>query len=361
MRVFMVFAAGCAPQAATPPPMSRAAPDFVQTAQRVGPTVVSVVSTFARAGNSIHPDADAADQDDQIRGRILRGIGSGIVLDNEGHVLTNEHVVASATRVHVELVDRRRIGARVLHADRTVDLAILRLDRVPDDLTLAHFRTAPAPPGTWVMGIGHPFGLGHTLSVGIISGLMRDHDDLGQPAGLLPGGSWSFIQTDASINIGNSGGPLVDVAGNVVGIVTAVRLDGSGIAFAIPTAMAWRYIDEFHRHGGLRHPRLGLAVRSLTHAELPDRIGGVVVERVDLAGPAAIAGIRPGDLIFSCTPDSDSPHTASITRVSQLLYCAQLSGVGHELRLAIARTRSAGEARYFFSGGRGTYTNVCDA
>lgn len=322
--------------------------DFAAVADSLRPTVVSVVSTFetplTRASHSAQVSAPESPHETPGRSRVRRGVGSGIILDDRGHLLTNEHVVASAMRVHVELADATRIGASVIHGDPTVDLAILKLDRVPELLRPARFSVAPPRPGAWVMGIGHPFGLGHTVTVGVISGLARDYDDLGRPKGLHPDGTWSFIQTDASINIGNSGGPLVDAFGNVVGIVTAVRIDGSGIAFAIPTDLALRYVEEVHNHGRLRHPRLGLVVR-----ELPSRLEKttwnptLVVDSTLDAGPARIAGVRAGDEIIACGvgPAAPAQPTPRIARISQLQYCAQIAGVAGLMTLELRRASTS--------------------
>ena len=129
-----------------------------------------------------------------------------MIVSARGQVLTNEHAVADALRVQVELSGRDRLGARILYADPLLDLALLELDGVASELTPVEFSDRDPTPGEWIMAVGQPFGLGHTVTVGVVSGLGRDHDDLGRPPGLRPDGIWSFIQTDASINIGNSGG-----------------------------------------------------------------------------------------------------------------------------------------------------------
>ena len=181
----------------------------------------------------------------------MRGIGAGMIVSANGQVLTNEHVVASAEQVDVELSSRDRVSAQVLVRDPLLDLALLQLDTRVEGLIPVEFRDQSAVPGEWVMAVGQPYGLGNTVTVGVVSGLGRDYVDLGRPKGLRADGIWSFIQTDASINIGNSGGPLVDVRGKVVGITTAVRRDGQGLAFAIPGDMARRFIEEAQI--GVRH------------------------------------------------------------------------------------------------------------
>src|SRR5690606_31602761 len=184
--------------------------------------------------------------------------------------------------------------------------------------------------GQFVMAVGQPFGLGHTVTVGVVSGLGRDYVDVGRPQGLDPDGIWSFIQTDASINIGNSGGPLVDADGKVVGITTAVRADGQGLAFAIPSIMARRFLDEVWTHGRVRHARLGIKAENAAAGELPGRGSAVRVTEVDATGPGAKAELQPGDFILAI---DDTP----VNRVSDVAYLTQLRGVGARMTLTVRR------------------------
>jgi S1-C subfamily serine protease len=251
------------------------------------------------------------------------------VVSTRGQVLTNEHVVAQATAVEVELASLDRIPAKVVYADPLLDLALLDLETVPSDLTPVEFSEREPVAGQWVMAVGQPFGLGHTVTVGVISGLARDYVDLGRPPGLREDGMWSFIQTDASINIGNSGGPLVDADGLVVGITTAVRADGQGLAFAIPSAMGRRFLEEVWTYGRVRHPRLGIKADNAT-GELVGRSMVVRVTEVDPTGPGAKAQLAVGDLILAI-------DEAPVTRVSDVAYLTQLRGVGAKLRLTVKR------------------------
>jgi S1-C subfamily serine protease len=253
-----------------------------------------------------------------------------MVVSANGQVLTNEHVVASAKHVEVELAGGERLTARVLHADDMLDLALLELDGVPEGVTPVAISEHAPTPGEWVMAVGQPFGLGHTVTVGVIGGLGRDHDDLGRPEGLRADGIWSFIQTDASINTGNSGGPLVDADGHVVGITTAVRLDGQGLAFAIPAAMVRRFLDDVWTFGRVRHTRLGIKAENAEAGVLPGRGSLVRVTAVDASGPAAHAGIEVGDLVIAI-----DGHV--VRRVSDVAYLAQLAGVGARLNMTIRR------------------------
>lgn len=287
-------------------------PDFANIAQAVGPSVVGVISTV-ETGNT-----------------RLRGIGSGMILSVHGEILTNEHVIRDATLVHVQLADDTQVPAEIVVADRLLDLAVLQLQGEFGELQPVRFRDREQPPipGEWIMAIGQPFGLGDTVTVGVISGLGRDHGDLGRPADLDPAGIWSFIQTDASINIGNSGGPLVDVQGRVLGITTAVRQDGQGLAFAIPSEMALAFVDEVRTFRRMRHTRLGIQARNDT--EITGLPSAVRVTRVDDDGPGDRAGLEVDDLILEI-------EGKSISRVSEVAYLTQLAGVGAEVELTIRR------------------------
>jgi len=293
-------------------------PDFAAVASRVGPAVVTVIATVRE------PEGDT-------KSKVVRGVGSGMIVDAAaGQVLTNEHVVASASRVEVELADRERVTAQVVFADDMLDLALLQLVRTPSELQAVVFADRAPRPGEWVMAVGQPFGLGHTVTVGVISGLRRDHDDLGRPEGLRPDGIWSFIQTDASINVGNSGGPLVDVDGRVVGITTAVRRDGQGLAFAVPGEMALRFLDEVRTHGRVRRARLGISAENVLEHELPGDGEIVRVTKVDNDGPASRAGITVGDIVLAIDGEP-------VRRVSDVAYITQLHGAGARMAMTIQR------------------------
>jgi S1-C subfamily serine protease len=317
------------PDPATPQTVSGTTvviPEFARVAREVGPSVVTVISTV-RDGNAARTGA--------ARNKVVRGLGSGMIVSANGQVLTNEHVIASATRVDVELSNRDRIPAKVLLSEPLLDLALLELEGPAPGLVPVEFREADPVPGEWVMAMGQPFGLGHTVTVGVISGLGRDHTDLGRPDGLRSDGIWSFIQTDASINIGNSGGPLVDAEGAVVGITSAVRNDGQGVAFAIPAPMARRFLEEAWTHGRFRKARLGIKADNsptpaVSDADLARRGAVVRVTEVDETGPAAKAGILEGDVVLDIAGKS-------VDRVSDVAYLTQLLGVGARVPVTIKR------------------------
>ena len=285
-------------------------PDFAELAGRMSPSVVSVVSALPPEGRKGR--------------RPRRGVGSGMVVREDGQVLTNQHVIADAMSFAIQYDDGTRVAARLVHGDPTLDLALLAPEIAESARTPVRLSERRPRPGEWTMAIGHPFGLGDTVTVGVISGLGRDHDDLGRPEELDPEGVWSFIQTDASINLGNSGGPLVDLRGEVVGLTTAVRSDGQGVAFAVPAPMARKFLAEVWTHGRFRHARLGVDVAEV------DEHPAVRVLQVSPGGPAARGGLLPGDLILAV---ADVP----IARVSELAYHSRLSGVDAPLVLAVQR------------------------
>ena len=305
------------PTAAERAPRTVVVPDFSAVVEKLGPSVVSVISTVPGQEQGARP---------------LRGLGSGMIVTVGGQVLTNEHVVARASRVDVELASGQHLAAKVVHADPLLDLALLRIEHPPPDLPPVELRDDEPAPGTWVMALGQPFGLGQTVTVGVVSGLGRTWGDLGRPSSLRKDGLWSFIQTDASVNIGNSGGPLADAAGVVVGVTTAVRTDGQGLAFAIPTPMVRHFLDEVWTHGYVRHARLGVRAED-AYGVLPARASVVRVTRVEAGGPGAKAGLEAGDLVLAM-------DGAPIRHVAELAYRTQLRGVGSRVTLTIKRGKT---------------------
>ncbi|MEE9384545.1 MAG: trypsin-like peptidase domain-containing protein [Nannocystaceae bacterium] len=291
--------------------------DFSDLAARLSPSVVRVLATVVR------------NQDDTPR--RLTGIGSGMIVGDGSRVLTNHHVIAGATSLKITFGNHREIAARVVADDALIDLALLELDTPAEGIrpiTLAHRQSRPGQP---IMAIGQPYGLGNTVTVGVISGLGRNHTDLGRPPALDPLGLWSFIQTDAPINIGNSGGPLVNTEGHVVGVTTAVRLDAQGLAFAIPAEMAQVFLNEVAEFGRLRRVKLGVRAENVGSDIVPRRSATVRVTHVDTDGPAHEAGLMPNDLIHAIDGQT-------LGRVSELAYLAQLRGVGQLLELSVSRT-----------------------
>jgi serine protease Do len=232
-----------------------------------------------------------------------QGSGSGFVVATDGVILTNAHVVADATEVTVRLTDQREFKAKVLGSDRTTDVAVLKIDA--SGLPVVKVGDPAATRvGEWVVAIGAPYGLDNTVTSGIVSAKSR----------ALPGdAAVPFIQTDAAVNPGNSGGPLFNLKGEVIGINSQIfsRSGGfQGVAFAIPIDVAMNVKEQIQQHGKVQHGRLGVAVRPLSPGDRKsgDLANGVVVEEV--AGAAAKAGVRPGDVIMSVnsTPVKSPEH-----------------------------------------------------
>jgi serine protease Do len=221
------------------------------------------------------------------------GSGSGLIVDSEGHIVTNNHVIGDATEIEVRFSDKTKLIAHVIGKDPDTDLAVLK---VTTDRPLSSARfgdSAGVKVGQWVLAVGNPFGLDRTVTLGVVSGIGRENINLSRYE--------NFIQTDASINPGNSGGPLFNLRGEVIGINTAIINFAQGIGFAIPSNMAKQVIEQLLAKGKVVRGWLGVGIQPLT-AELAKKFGvaegeGVLVNEVFDKDPAALAGIKPGDVI----------------------------------------------------------------
>ncbi|MFT3923625.1 MAG: Do family serine endopeptidase [Myxococcales bacterium] len=264
---------------------------FSQVAERVSPSVVSIQVEVnrpqAQSFGFGFPFGPAPD-----RG-IQRGGGSGVVLTADGGILTNNHVVENATRIVVALQDGRRFPAKVVGVDPATDLAVLRIDA--KGLTAARFGDSDAAQvGQWLVAIGSPFGLDYSVTTGVLSAKGR--------GGFNANEIEDYLQTDASINPGNSGGPLVNLQGEVLGINTMIIGHASGIGFAIPSNLARRVSTELLQKGNVSRAWIGVSYQELT-PELASSFGvqrtrGALVNELVPNGPAAKAGIRPGDILL---------------------------------------------------------------
>jgi serine protease Do len=224
-----------------------------------------------------------------------RALGSGFIIDADGHVVTNAHVIDEADEVKVRLSDDREFRAKVVGKDDRLDVALLKLDKAPHDLPVAALGASDGTRvGEYVVAIGNPFGLGNTVTMGIVSAKGRT---------IGAGPYDDFIQTDASINPGNSGGPLFNLRGQVVGINTAINPQGKGIGFAIPIDAVKDVLPQLLATGHVARGRVGVVIQGmdedLAKAVGLDRPHGALVEEVEPGGPAEKAGIKPGDVILS--------------------------------------------------------------
>ena len=221
------------------------------------------------------------------------GSGSGVIIDPDGHIVTNNHVIGDATEVEVRFSDKSKLIAQVVGKDLDTDLAVLKVT-ANHPLPSARFGDSSAVRvGQWVLAVGNPFGLDRTVTLGVVSGVSRENINLSRYE--------NFIQTDASINPGNSGGPLFNLRGEIIGINTAIINFAQGIGFAIPSNMAKQVIEQLLTQGRVTRGWLGVGIQPLT-VELARKFGvnegeGVLVNEVFEKDPAEAAGIKPGDIL----------------------------------------------------------------
>jgi Do/DeqQ family serine protease len=258
-----------------------------------------------------------------------RSGGSGVIVDKEGYVLTNNHVVEETDKVKVRLNDGREFTATVKGQDSRTDLAVLHIKA--KDLPVADLGDSDKlEVGEWAIAIGSPFGLDHTVTVGVISAKGR--------SGLGTGTYEDFIQTDASINPGNSGGPLINIDGEVVGINAMIIQPGTGIGFAIPINMAKQILSDLINQGKVVRPWLGVSVQDLT-PEMAEQFQvkekeGVVVAQVHQGTGAEKAGLASGDIIKSV-------DDKAIKNINELVKEIQKKNVGQKVKLSIVRDGKA--------------------
>jgi serine protease Do len=320
------------PAAAKSPPLHAEAlqQSFVGVAQQVRPAVVHL-GTIERAKVPRGPSAPPGSSDDPFfkdffnqffgtegpgpRSEFRRpGLGSGVIIDKRGLVLTNFHVIKGADEITIRLSDKREYRGQILGTDPKTDLAVVRFQ--PDHpLTVAALGNSETlRVGEWAIAIGNPFGLDQTVTVGVISATGRSEVGIATYE--------NFIQTDASINPGNSGGPLVNLKGEVIGINTAIVAAGQGIGFAIPINMVRRVVDQLVDKGKVVRGWLGVSLQPLS-PELAQSLGlpgtsGAVVGSTIADGPAAKAGLQQGDVIlsFNKIPVEDYRHVQRLVAES---------------------------------------------
>jgi serine protease Do len=231
----------------------------------------------------------------------MEATGTGFIVDKAGYILTNQHVVENATKITVKLSDKNEYPARLVGSDSYTDLAVIKID-AGKDLTVAKFGNSDAvKTGDWVIAVGSPFGFDHTVTSGIISAKGRSADELTGGGSSKNGQFQSFLQTDAAINPGNSGGPLVSMAGEVIGINTAIVSETNsfaGLGFALPSNIAIKVYNQLAQNGKVTRGSIGI-----TYDDKPDLLRafgvteGVIVKDVLVGKPAAQAGLHDGDVI----------------------------------------------------------------
>jgi len=306
-----------------PPAFAGAPPSFAEIVEQVNPAVVHVdVIEDARS--------DAHGGFDDVRALDLprRGEGSGFIVDSEGYILTNHHLVPGPARVRVRLADKRELVARRIGSDPSTDLALLKVEA----------RGLPAVPlgdsdrlrvGDWVCAIGNPLEFDHTVTVGVVSSKGRK---------IFNESFDSYIQTDAAINPGSSGGPLVNLRGEAVGISAAISSEAQGIGFAIPSNVARAVLVQLREEGRVRRAYLGVQLHELD----PDLAGmmglsearGALVVDVPAGQAAAVAGLKPWDVITGVAGEPIADGDELVQTISAL-------PPGHEVRLSLLRDGDA--------------------
>jgi serine protease Do/serine protease DegQ len=334
--------AGGAELVAAPPPVRAAIPEvaagqipsLAPVLREVTPGVVNI-GVKAKARNVENPLLNDPffrrffNLPPQQRERETQATGSGVIVDAaQGYVLTNNHVVEDADQIEVTTKDNRRFRAKLIGRDPDTDVAVLKIEG--KGLTALQFGDSDRlEVGDFVLAIGNPFGLGQTVTSGIVSALGR--------SGLGIEGYEDFIQTDASINPGNSGGALVDLRGRLVGLNTAILAPGGGnigIGFAVPINMAKSVMDQLTRYGEVKRGRIGIGIQELT-PEIAQGMGlkrsdGAVIAKVEPSSSAERAGLRPGDVVL--TVDG-----IPIKSATQLRNRIGLTRVGETVEMQIER------------------------
>ncbi len=312
--------------------------DFSALSEKVGPAVVNIQVEKAVKPVMQHFQNDRGGMNRPFRdffgphfGRPgprqhkQSGLGTGFIIDPEGYIVTNNHVVENADKIKVVLQDERELEATIVGRDPQTDLALIRVEADKSLPAVPLGRSSELEVGEWVVAIGNPFGLEHTVTAGIVSAKGR----------VIGAGPYDdYIQTDASINPGNSGGPLLNMQGEVVGINTAIVASGQGIGFAIPINLADGIIAQLKDTGEVSRGWLGVGIQNLT-PELSeyygiDRKEGVLVTQVYEGDPADEAGIREGDIIVGI----DGREIKTSRELSRFVAEA---GVGSKLKIGLIR------------------------
>ena len=329
-----------------PPPVfpspllaSGAPVSFAPIVKAADPAVVTITTV----GEQIVPGWGG-----KTRRREAKGLGTGFIIDKDGTIITNNHVVSQedgsvATTISVKLSDDRELPCTVVGRDPPTDIAVVRID--PKGLTLPVLALGDSDAievGDWVVAIGNPFGLAHTVSAGIISAKDRTKEDVP----LDPSGYYDFMQTDASINPGNSGGPLLNMKGEVVGINSAIRGGGAqGIGFTIPINMVKLLLPTLLRDGKIVRSAMGVSIRDVRELTPDEKAElkitddkGAVIEYVSPGGPADKAGINPGDVVLAF-------EGKPVDRGKDLQWMASTTGVGKTVTVKVSHEGKAADKR----------------
>jgi serine protease Do len=338
--------AAAAQAPAAPIVTARGLPDFTTIVRQYGPAVVNVstVGTVKNAGAMNGPDDGGDDpffhffrrfgQPMPHRGVPTRGLGSGFIVSSDGLILTNAHVVDGASEVNVKLTDKREFRAKVVGADKDTDVAVLRIDArgLP---TVKIGDASRTQVGEWVLAIGAPFGFENSATAGVVSARAR----------ALPGDSYvPFLQTDVAVNPGNSGGPLFNLAGEVIGINSQIYSSQGGgymgISFAIPINVAMNVERQLASGGKVTRGRLGVVIQDVNQS-LANSFGlpspqGALVAQVEKGSAGAAAGLKPGDVILAVNGEEVTGATDLPVRIAQMR-------PGSSVKLTVWRDRARRE------------------
>lgn len=322
---------------------------FASIAKQIDPAVVNIATTQVVERQKAPQQRRRSGSDDQFRDffdrffqapddgpSAERSLGSGVVVDEKGYILTNNHVVEQATRIQVKLHgDPTQYTARVIGTDPDTDLAVIKIDSNKKLTPVRLGNSDGVQVGDWVLAVGSPFGLEATVTAGIVSA--KDRTNVGRQF-------QRFIQTDAAINPGNSGGPLVNMAGEVIGINTAIFTMSrgyEGVGFALPSNTAINVYNQLVTSGKVTRGSIGIVFQEdrSSNPVLLKELGvesGIVVERVEPGSPAAKAGLKAGDVITAV-------NGQAVKTGSDLVNPITVTPIGSNVRLAYVRDRKAGE------------------
>jgi serine protease Do len=356
---------GAMPLAQAAPAAVAGLPDFTELVEKTGPAVVNIRTTekimqgqnvpgmedeqmqeffrrfFGAPMPKQAPSPRNRKQAPQQEEEVPRGVGSGFIISQDGYVLTNTHVVDGASEVYVKLTDKREFKAKVIGADKRSDVAVLKIEgsKLPR-LNIGDSEKIKA--GEWVIAIGSPFDLDNTVTAGIVSAKTRDTGEY------LP-----LIQTDVAVNPGNSGGPLINMRGEVIGINSQIysRSGGyMGISFAIPIDEAMRVVEQLKVSGKVTRGRIGVQIGEVSK-EVAESIGlpkaqGALVTRIEAGGPAEKAGLQDGDVILKFNgvvveKSSDLPRMVGVTKPgSKAVVSIWRKGAAREITVGIAEVEA---------------------
>ncbi|MEZ4301836.1 MAG: Do family serine endopeptidase [Polyangiaceae bacterium] len=351
LSALLLALGGCHQSAANPPPLQHAetpaasaastaeaaasgAPsplpatfDVAALAERVMPTVVNITVKETVRLTSVDPfelfGLGGREVPDRERTRV--GVGTGFIIDSDGYIVTNEHVVRDADELVVRLSDEREFEADVVGRDRKLDLALIKLRGASSLPAVSLGDSDGLRVGESVVAVGNPYGLGHTVTLGIVSAKAR---------AIGAGPYDDFIQTDASINPGNSGGPLFNWKGEVIGINAAIRAGANGIGFAIPVSSLKDVLPQLRARGFVERGKLGLGFQSVSK-DLATALGasstkGALVSELEPGGPAARAGIQTGDIILAV-------NDATVTHAEDLPRAVARNAPGTKVKVSLLR------------------------